>query len=125
MPETRNLQHVLDQIRREIQPFFQEQHNLPSDETPLTAATYDADEVVEILESLLTQAVTKGKKVARFEREFAQWLGVRHAIMVNSGSSANLLMMAVAANPLFHPRLQPGDEVLVPTPSRGAPRCGP
>jgi CDP-6-deoxy-D-xylo-4-hexulose-3-dehydrase len=83
---------------------------------PLNAATFGADEVSEALHSLLTQNVTMGAKVARFEAQFAAYLGVRHAVMVNSGSSANLLLMAAAANPLRREseRLRAGDEVLVP-----------
>jgi CDP-6-deoxy-D-xylo-4-hexulose-3-dehydrase len=56
-----------------------------------------------------------GPSVAEFERRFAAWLGTRHCVMVNSGSSANLLMVAA----LFYTRneglkLRRGDEVIVP-----------
>lgn len=58
---------------------------------------------------------TMGANVAEFERQFAAWLGSRHCVMVNSGSSANLLMIAA----LFCTRnkalgLARGDEVIVP-----------
>ncbi len=56
---------------------------------------------------------TMGPEVATFESAFARTLGARHAIMVNSGSSANLLMVAALRYHSIH-RLQPGDEVLVP-----------
>jgi CDP-6-deoxy-D-xylo-4-hexulose-3-dehydrase len=60
-----------------------------------------------------------GKLCKRFEQEFAAYLGVDHAVMVNSGSSANLLALFALANPLApiderHRRLKPGDEVIVP-----------
>ena len=55
-----------------------------------------------------------GEKVRRFETMWAEYLGVRHAIMVNSGSSANLVAAAVLVNPAFPDRLRPGDEVIVP-----------
>src|ERR1039458_4164491 len=57
--------------------------------------------------------LTVGEEVAAFEREFADFHGLRHGIMVNSGSSANLV--AVAA--LFHVKQNPlkqGDQALVP-----------
>ena len=54
-----------------------------------------------------------GAKVAQFEREFADFTGSRHAVMVNSGSSANLLMIAALCFRRERP-LQRGDEVIVP-----------
>lgn len=56
---------------------------------------------------------TMGKEVQGFEKVFAEYIGSRYAVMSNSGSSANLLMVAA----LFFTkkdRLQPGDEVIVP-----------
>ena len=54
-----------------------------------------------------------GARVRAFEEEFAEFHGVRHAVMVNSGSSANLLAVAAAVlNPDVD--LNPGDEVIVP-----------
>ncbi len=60
-----------------------------------------------------------GANCAAFEREFAQWLGIRNAIFVNSGSSANLIAVFALANarvPLHDgmKRLVPGAEVIVP-----------
>jgi CDP-4-dehydro-6-deoxyglucose reductase, E1 len=58
---------------------------------------------------------TMGAKVAAFETDFARWIGSRHCVMVNSGSSANLLMVAAlfyTKNPKL--RLKRGDEVIVP-----------
>ena len=81
---------------------------------PLHVPSYGADEVNEALESLLSTRVTMGDKVRRFEVLWAQYLGVREAVMVNSGSSANLVAAAVLVNPAFPRPLVPGDEVLVP-----------
>jgi CDP-6-deoxy-D-xylo-4-hexulose-3-dehydrase len=81
---------------------------------PLHVPSYGADEVNEALESLLSTRVTMGDKVRRFEVLWAQYLGVREAVMVNSGSSANLVAAAALVNPAFPRPLVPGDEVLVP-----------
>lgn len=57
--------------------------------------------------------LTMGEEVAAFEQEFAAYMGSKHAVMVNSGSSANLVGLAA----LFHKRAFPlkrGDEVIVP-----------
>ena len=76
--------------------------------------TYGIEEIWEVLDSLLTTRVTMGEKVARFERVFSEAFGFRHASMVNSGSSANLLAVAALTNPAASRRLNPGDEVIVP-----------
>jgi len=74
---------------------------------PLATPAFGDDEVVEALDSLMSGNVTMGEKVARFERMFANYLGVKHAVMVNSGSSANLLALSAFA-------FQPGDEIITP-----------
>ena len=81
---------------------------------PLHVPSYGADEVNEAIASLLTTRITMGDKVRRFETLWSEYLGVRHTIMVNSGSSANLVAAAVLVNPAFPDRLRPGDEVIVP-----------
>src|ERR1700730_1814080 len=64
--------------------------------------------------------LTMGEHVRAFERAFADYLGVGHSVMVNSGSSANLLAMFALTNPLLPngrglpPRIRPGSEVIVP-----------
>jgi len=81
---------------------------------PLHVPSYGADEVNEALESLLSTRVTMGEKVRRFEALWAEYLGVGDAVMVNSGSSANLVAAAALVNPAFPRPLAPGDEVIVP-----------
>ena len=63
--------------------------------------------MLEALDSLMSGWVTMGKKVQRFEAMFASYIGVDYAIMVNSGSSANLLALAAL-------ELPPGSEVITP-----------
>ena len=81
---------------------------------PLIAPSYGWEEVWEALDSLLSGHVTMGEKVRRFEAAFARYLGVRHAVMVNSGSSANLLALATLTSPQLERPLAPGDEVITP-----------
>ena len=79
----------------------------------LASSTWGSEEV-EVIERLIRgDRFTMGEHVRRFEEAFAAKFGMEHAVMVNSGSSANLV--AVAA--LFHVKdrpLQRGDEVIVP-----------
>jgi len=82
---------------------------------PLATATWDQAEY-DALQGVITSGMfTMGPKVFEFERQFASYLGAKHCVMVNSGSSANLLMVAA----LFYSKnhdlaLKPGDEVIVP-----------
>lgn len=79
---------------------------------PLSIATYEVDEVLAAVDSLCSFRTTMWAKTAEFERRFAELVGADEAIMVNSGSSADLLIAFAAVNPEVG-WLQPGDEVLI------------
>lgn len=84
---------------------------------PLASSTWD-DREIEAVESVLKSGrYTMGPRVKEFEQRFADYFGSRYAVMVNSGSSANLL--AVAAMRYKKNPLMPGDEVIVPAVSWG------
>lgn len=68
----------------------------------------DQAALMEFLAGEHIPRLTQGEQVAAFEREFADWLGVKHAVMVNSGSSANLITMTALA------QLRGCGEVIVP-----------
>jgi CDP-6-deoxy-D-xylo-4-hexulose-3-dehydrase len=56
-----------------------------------------------------------GSEVKKFESKMSEYLGVKHFVMVNSGSSANLLMIEALMRPaVSRPRFNPGDSILVP-----------
>lgn len=61
---------------------------------PLAKATWGDEERRAILNVVESGNYTMGEKVQQFEKEYAQWIGTKYAVMVNSGSSANLLMVA-------------------------------
>lgn len=80
---------------------------------PCAGRVFDAEELVLLVESALDFWLTAGRYAAQFEREFAGRLGVRHALLVNSGSSANLVALSCLTSPkLGDRRLAPGDEVI-------------
>ncbi|MDQ2100458.1 MAG: lipopolysaccharide biosynthesis protein RfbH [Tychonema bourrellyi B0820] len=61
----------------------------------------------------LWSGLSIGRYAAEFEQRFAEWMGVKHCLLVNSGSSANLLALSALTSPkLGDKRLQPGDEVI-------------
>ncbi len=82
---------------------------------PLATSTWDEKEYAAIQRVIDSNMFTMGARVAEFERDFGAAVGSKHAVMVNSGSSANLIMIAA----LFYTkdesrRLKSGDEVIVP-----------
>lgn len=80
---------------------------------PLASDTWDEKEIAAINDVIRGGRYTMGTKVKEFEKSFAQRFGKKHAIMTNSGSSANLLMIAsLVLNPDYD--LSAGDEVIVP-----------
>jgi CDP-6-deoxy-D-xylo-4-hexulose-3-dehydrase len=81
---------------------------------PLIAQSFDEREIIAVVDTLLTGQLTMSSRVLEFEKKFAAYLNVPFAVMVNSGSSANLLAVAAATNPKRSKRLLAGDEVLVP-----------
>ncbi len=80
---------------------------------PVSGRVFDADELVHLVDASLDFWLTTGRYAEQFEKEFARFLGVRYAILCNSGSSANLLALSALTSPkLGRKRLQPGDEVV-------------
>lgn len=82
---------------------------------PLATATWGQEEQDAMQRVIASGMFTMGANVQAFERDFAQYVGSKHCVMVNSGSSANLLMVAA----LFYTKnsklkLKRGDEVVVP-----------
>ena len=63
---------------------------------------------------LISRQITMSSAVYRFEREFAKFVGAKYAVMVNSGSSANLLSVFASCNPLRKNRFKIGDEAIIP-----------
>ncbi len=110
--------HALNAVREAVQQFYADAPAVAFDpanpRVRLHEATYGAPEVWAALECLLTTRVTMGETVRAFERAFADAFSYRHGIMVNSGSSANLLAVSALTNPALADRLKPGDEVIVP-----------
>ena len=82
---------------------------------PLATATWDQKEIDAMHSVIESGNFTMGEKVSLFEKEFSRYIGSQNAVMVNSGSSANLLMIAAlfyTKNPKL--KLKRGDEVIVP-----------
>jgi CDP-4-dehydro-6-deoxyglucose reductase, E1 len=80
---------------------------------PVSGKVFDATELQYLVDSSLDFWLTTGRFAAEFERKLASWMGVKHCLLVNSGSSANLVALTALTSPqLGDRRLQPGDEVI-------------
>jgi CDP-6-deoxy-D-xylo-4-hexulose-3-dehydrase len=80
---------------------------------PVSGRVYGPEEVVAAVDTTLDFWLTAGPRAGEFERKLAQTTGHRHALFVNSGSSANLAAISALTSPLLgERRLVPGDEVI-------------
>jgi CDP-6-deoxy-D-xylo-4-hexulose-3-dehydrase len=80
---------------------------------PLSSSTWDESEIQAINDVIESGNFTMGLQVAEFEKEFANYLGGKYSVMVNSGSSANLVLLS-ACRYLKTPLFNPGDEIIAP-----------
>src|ERR1700676_4008391 len=111
-----------DEIREQILALVAEYYDEPFPATPfqpdlmpvpVAGRVFDATELQSLVDSSLDFWLTTGRFARQFEKEFARFFGVREAILVNSGSSANLLALTCLTSPkLGDRRLIPGDEVI-------------
>lgn len=91
----------------------QEKPFSPGDRLAYASRVYDEKEMCSLVDAALDFWLTTGRFADEFEREFAGWIGVKYASLVNSGSSANLIaFMALTAPELGERQIKRGDEVI-------------
>ena len=82
-------------------------------DVPVSGRVYGPEEMINLVDSALDFWLTTGRFNKAFEERFAKYLGARHVLTTNSGSSANLLAVSALTSPkLGERRLKPGDEVI-------------
>ena len=81
---------------------------------PLHNNAFSNEDILNGVEVLLSQKMTMSSITKEFETKFAKFIGSKYALMVNSGSSANLLASFALINPKKKNRLKPGDKFLIP-----------
>jgi CDP-6-deoxy-D-xylo-4-hexulose-3-dehydrase len=80
---------------------------------PYAGRVYDEKEIIALVDASLDFWLTTGRYAEQFERELAEFLGMKFCLLTNSGSSANLLAVSALTSPkLGEKRLKPGDEVI-------------
>ncbi|WP_415321012.1 DegT/DnrJ/EryC1/StrS family aminotransferase [Candidatus Pelagibacter sp. Uisw_092] len=82
---------------------------------PLLEDAFFKEDIYAGIEVLLSKKLTMGKITEKFEKKFATFIGSKYSVMVNSGSSANLLAMFASINPMRKNRAKVADEVLIPS----------
>jgi CDP-6-deoxy-D-xylo-4-hexulose-3-dehydrase len=105
---------ILDRVRAYFAAAYEERPFRPGEDgVPVSGRVFDEREIVSLVDSSLDFWLTTGRFADRFEREFARWFGIRECVLVNSGSSANLVALAtITGRELGERRLQAGDEVI-------------
>ena len=85
----------------------------PGERISYASRVYDEKEMCALTDAMLDFWLTTGRFSEQFEKEFAQWIGVKYAHLVNSGSSANLIAFSVLTAPELGVRqIKRGDEVI-------------
>ena len=107
-----------EQIDSLVRQYYQEQFsnrtfNPETDLVHYAGRVFDAEELSNLVDASLDFFLTANRYADKFEADFAEYLGVSDALLVNSGSSANLVALTTLTSPkLGDRRLKPGDEVV-------------
>jgi len=105
---------ILELVQAYHQATFEDKPFVPGESSvPVSGKVFDHEDMQHLVDASLDFWLTTGRFAEQFEREFAQYFGLRHAILTNSGSSANLLALSCLTSPTVGSRcLRPGDEVI-------------
>ena len=82
---------------------------------PLLTKAFSKQDLSEAIKVIKTGQITMSKVTKNFEKKFAKFVGSKYALMVNSGSSANLLSVYAACNPYRKNKFKRNDEVIIPS----------
>jgi CDP-4-dehydro-6-deoxyglucose reductase, E1 len=109
----------LDKLKSSINSIIKKDYTLNNnnyqygDLIPFSGRIYDHDEVVNLVDASLDFWITSGPYSKQFENEFADYMSQKYCLLVNSGSSANLVAFSALTSPLLgEKRIRPGDEVI-------------
>lgn len=108
-------------VRNAVKDYFEASHGplskapfIPGQTpVPVSGRVFDAEDMIYSMEAVLDFWLTTGRFAKIFAKDFSEFLNVKHTILCNSGSSANLLAVSCLTSPkLGRRRLQPGDEII-------------
>ena len=109
-----NQEAIAELVARAMKTRHPEKVFIPGESSiPVTGKVFGQEELTAAVQASLDFWLTSGLYTDQFESRFAKTVGMRHALMVNSGSSANLLALTALTSPkLGELALKPGDEVI-------------
>ncbi len=111
--EREERENILRQVKEYCEKYHTKAPYVEGNRIPYASRVYDSEEMCNLVDSALEFWLTSGRYTDEFEKLFAEYLGVRHCSLVNSGSSANLLAFMSLTSPLLGDRaIQRGDEVI-------------
>ena len=118
MADWKNEAEARQAIKKLVSEYY---HDFKENKTPFkegdrvnyASRVFDDKEMMSLTDAMLDFWLTTGRFADEFEKNFAEWIGVRFASLVNSGSSANLIaFMALTAPELGDRQIKPGDEII-------------
>lgn len=118
MAEWKTEQQAKEEILNLVKEYCDTYHNVgktfeKGNRIPYASRVYDSHEMVNLVDSALEFWLTSGRYTEQFERNLAQYLGIKYCSLVNSGSSANLLAFMALTSPMLGERqVNRGDEVI-------------
>ena len=111
--EVQAREEILNLVAEYCDRFHQKKPYEEGDRIPYASRVYDHQEMVNLVDSSLEFWLTSGRYTVEFEKKLAEYLHVRYAALVNSGSSANLIAFMTLTTPLLgERRVKRGDEVI-------------
>lgn len=112
--EQQRREEIIEKVREYVRAFHVQNKPFTEGEyIPYASRVYDEEEVCNLVDSALEFWLTSGRYTRKFEKEFAEYLGIKFCSVVNSGSSANLLALMALTSPLLgERRVRPGDEMI-------------
>jgi CDP-6-deoxy-D-xylo-4-hexulose-3-dehydrase len=111
--EAQAREEILNLVAEYCDRFHQKKPYEEGDRIPYASRVYDHQEMVNLVDSSLEFWLTSGRYTVEFEKKLAEYLHVRYAALVNSGSSANLIAFMTLTSPLLgERRVKRGDEVI-------------
>ena len=111
-------QQAKEEILSLVKEYCDTYHNVKKpfqegDRIPYASRVYDSEEMTNLVDSALEFWLTSGRYTDQFEKQMADYLGIRFCSLVNSGSSANLLAFMALTSPLLgERRINRGDEII-------------
>ncbi len=118
MKNWKNEAEARDEIKALVAEYYhsfkeQKKDFQPGDRVSYASRVFDEKEMLSLTDATLDFWLTTGRFADEFEKKFAEWIGVKYAYLVNSGSSANLLaFMTLTAPELGERQIKRGDEII-------------